>query len=76
MPPVNMSTTIPMANPQADNAALRNQILDGVGAFIDGGNYILGDEVHGFEQEFATQARNEAAEAIALSNLVFHCFQR
>lgn len=55
---------VPMADPRADNVVLRGEILDAVGAFIDGGQYILGDEVLRFEQEIATQIGTEAAVGV------------
>jgi dTDP-4-amino-4,6-dideoxygalactose transaminase len=55
---------IPMADPRADNVALRREILDAIGALIDSGQYILGDEVRRFEQEIAAQVGVEAAVGV------------
>lgn len=47
------ATRIPLADPRADQAHLRAEILAAVARVVDGGAYILGGEVARFEQGFA-----------------------
>src|SRR5260370_27252929 len=44
---------IPQADPKAQYLAHKDEIDSAVAAVLDGGSYILGREVEGFEREFA-----------------------
>jgi dTDP-4-amino-4,6-dideoxygalactose transaminase len=61
------STTarIPLADPCADQAHLRAEILAAVARVIDGGTYILGREVAEFEQRFAQMVGAAGAIGVA-----------
>lgn len=56
---------IPQTNPKAAYLAQRAEIDAAIQRVLEGGRYILGDEVTGFEQEFAAYAGNAAAVAVA-----------
>jgi len=47
------STHIPYVNIAAQHVAIKTELMDAVGRVIDGGQFILGDEVAKFEQRFA-----------------------
>src|SRR4051812_40102183 len=47
-----MATMIPCANPLAQYASHRDEILDAVKRVLEGGNYIFGPEVQKFERAF------------------------
>ena len=48
-----MTGKIPQADPRASYLALRQDIDRAIAGVLEGGRYILGDEVAGFEREFA-----------------------
>lgn len=45
---------IPQANPYLENQKLEEKIVSAVSRVVKSGTYILGEEVHAFEQEFAS----------------------
>ncbi|HTC17936.1 MAG TPA: DegT/DnrJ/EryC1/StrS family aminotransferase [Stellaceae bacterium] len=49
-----MTGKIPQTDPRASYLALRGAIDRAVGRVLEGGRYILGEEVAGFEREFAS----------------------
>jgi dTDP-4-amino-4,6-dideoxygalactose transaminase len=61
------STTarIPLADPRADQADLRGEILAAITRVIDGGTYILGREVAAFEGRFAQTVGATGAVGVA-----------
>jgi dTDP-4-amino-4,6-dideoxygalactose transaminase len=61
------STTarIPLADPRADQADLRGEILAAIARVIDGGTYILGREVAAFEGRFAQTVGATGAVGVA-----------
>jgi len=62
-----LSTTgrIPLADPRADQADLRAEILGAIARVIDGGTYILGHEVSAFERRFAQTVGATGALGVA-----------
>jgi dTDP-4-amino-4,6-dideoxygalactose transaminase len=59
------SDVVPLANPRSDNAVLRSQIIDAATRVLDGGRYILGDEVKAFESALAAQTNSLEAIGVA-----------
>lgn len=56
---------VPLADPRSDNAAFRSQIVDAAIRVLDGGRYILGDEVKEFESALAAQTNSVEAVGVA-----------
>jgi len=56
---------IPLADPAADLAPYRQDILTAIGQVIDRGSYMLGAEVSGFEQQMATRLGLPGAVGVA-----------
>src|SRR6266852_130239 len=56
---------VPLADPRADHAHLRADILAAVARVLDGGTYILGHEVAEFEQRFARSIGAAAGIGVA-----------
>jgi dTDP-3-amino-3,4,6-trideoxy-alpha-D-glucose transaminase len=52
---VSDKITVPLADPRADLASLRGDILTALARVVDSGAYILGPEVAGFERALSTQ---------------------
>lgn len=50
---MSVAAHIPYVNIAAQHAAIKTELLDAVGRVLDGGQFILGDEVRTFEQRFA-----------------------
>ena len=50
---MDVSRPVPLADPKAENARLREALLTAVTGVLDGGSYILGAEVSAFESEMA-----------------------
>ena len=48
-----MRPTIPVSNPKANYAAHKEEIDDAIHAVLDGGQYVMGDAVEAFEEQFA-----------------------
>lgn len=73
---IGHSTSIPAANPKLRFEVFRKKMMEATGKVLDGGNYILGEEVENFEKHFAqfigTEyciAVNSGTDAISLSLL-------
>jgi dTDP-4-amino-4,6-dideoxygalactose transaminase len=64
--PAQMFARIPLADPRADQAHLRADILAAVARVVDGGTYILGGEVAEFERSFARSIG--AADAVGVAS--------
>jgi dTDP-4-amino-4,6-dideoxygalactose transaminase len=56
---------IPLADPKADLAHLRSEILAAVARVLDGGSYILGPEVADFERDMARRIGVPGAVGVA-----------
>jgi dTDP-4-amino-4,6-dideoxygalactose transaminase len=50
---MDVSRPVPLADPKAENARLRDALLAAMAGVLDGGSYILGAEVAAFEAEMA-----------------------
>lgn len=57
--------SIPVANPGAGNARYRADILAAMTRVVNSGRYVLGEEVAGFEHEFASWVGAEHAVGVA-----------
>jgi dTDP-4-amino-4,6-dideoxygalactose transaminase len=64
-PDATSEKPVPLADPGADAAPLREEILAATGRVLDRGWYVLGEEVAGFEQRIASRLGVPGAVGVA-----------
>jgi dTDP-4-amino-4,6-dideoxygalactose transaminase len=62
--PGSVRERVPLADPRADLAPLRTEILDAIARVVDSGGYILGQEVATFEQQLAQRVGASGAVGV------------
>lgn len=72
MSAVQQSTTIPLVDLATQSARIKEEVLARIGRVIDKANYILGDEVAEFEDEFARFCGSDHCVGVANGTEAIH----
>lgn len=72
MSPLPRSTAIPLVDLATQSARIKQEVLSRIGRVIDKANYILGDEVAEFEQQFAQYCGSDYCVGVANGTDALH----